>query len=79
MNHTLTVVILTQNEAANLPRCLNAIPRRLRVIVLDSGSDDHSVDIAKEWGCSVYFNPWQGFASQRNSAMQNCQIAQGWA
>lgn len=74
----LTIVILTKNEAKRLSPCLDAIPSRYPVIVLDSGSDDETVAIAKARGCTVYTQKWLGFAGQRNFAMQNCNIEQGW-
>lgn len=74
----LTIVILTKNEAEMLPRCLKAMPPKYPVIVVDSGSDDTTVAIAKEHGCTVYIQPWLGFAWQRNFALKNCNIEKGW-
>lgn len=74
----LTVVILTKNEAKRLPLCLDAIPSRYSVIVLDSKSNDETVAIANERGCSVYQHQWLGFAGQRNFALKNCNIGKGW-
>ncbi|WP_256361237.1 glycosyltransferase [Methylomonas koyamae] len=70
----LTVVILACNEAANLPRCLAAIPERYPIVMVDSGSSDDTVAIAERRGCRVYHNPWPGFAEQRNFALQQCAI-----
>lgn len=74
----LTVVILTHNEAANLPRCLAGIPARYPIVVVDSGSTDGTVAMASDHGCQVFHNPWPGFAEQRNFAIQQCQIATPW-
>jgi glycosyltransferase involved in cell wall biosynthesis len=74
----LTVVILTKNEGKRLPRCLEAIPSRYPVVVLDSGSTDETVAIAKEHGCTVYSQRWLGFAEQRNFALKNCNLEKGW-
>lgn len=74
----LTIVILTKNEAKRLPRCLDAIPSRYPVIVLDSESEDGTVAIARKYGCSVYTHQWLGFAGQRNFALKNCNIEKGW-
>ncbi|HSN23991.1 MAG TPA: glycosyltransferase, partial [Methylomicrobium sp.] len=45
------IVILTKNEEANLPRCLAAIPECYPVVIVDSGSTDNTVAIAKGRGC----------------------------
>lgn len=74
----LTVVILTQNEEANLPGCLAAIPERYPVVIVDSGSNDNTLVIARQRGCTVFSNPWPGFAEQRNFALQQCGIQTPW-
>lgn len=74
----LTIVILTQNEEANLPRCLMAIPECYPIVVVDSGSTDNTIAIAKNRGCRVYTNPWPGFAEQRNFAIDRCEIETPW-
>jgi len=74
----LTVVILTQNEQANLPGCLAAIPERYPIVIVDSGSTDNTVAIAKSRSCRIYTNPWPGFAEQRNFAIKLCGISTPW-
>lgn len=74
----LTVVILTQNEQVNLPRCLAAIPERYPIVIVDSGSTDQTLDIAARHGCSIFTNPWPGFAEQRNFAIHRCAITTPW-
>jgi glycosyltransferase involved in cell wall biosynthesis len=74
----LTIIILTKNEAERLHLCLEAIPPKYPVIVVDSGSDDTTVAIAKEHGCTVHTQAWLGFAGQRNFALKNCNIEKGW-
>jgi len=75
---TMTVVILTKNEAHQLERCLGAIPKGYRVVVLDSGSDDETVSLAAKAGCDVYQQSWLGFAEQRNHALSHCDIDTPW-
>ncbi len=75
---TLSVVIITHNEEANLGRTLKSIAPRLysegrrndeEVIVVDSGSTDRTVEIAKSFGAKVFIEEWKGFAAQKNSAI----------
>jgi glycosyltransferase involved in cell wall biosynthesis len=76
--YDLTIVVLTKNESKNLSRCLDAIPAKYRVVVVDSGSQDDTVAIAKSRGCEIYLQSWLGFAGQRNFALQCCGINKGW-
>jgi glycosyltransferase involved in cell wall biosynthesis len=74
----LTIVILTKNEEDNLPRCLGSIPNRYPIVVVDSGSTDNTVEIARRHGCAIHSNPWPGFAEQRNFALTRCGISSRW-
>jgi glycosyltransferase involved in cell wall biosynthesis len=69
MPKTLTVVLVTLNEAANLPRTLASVSFANEVVVLDSGSTDATVAIAQEMGARIFEEPWKGFARQKNSAI----------
>ena len=71
---TLSVVIITYNEEANLPRTLESVLPLVRdgkgeIIVLDSGSTDRTVEIAKSFGAKVFVEEWKGYAAQKNSAI----------
>jgi glycosyltransferase involved in cell wall biosynthesis len=67
--HSLSVVIITRNEAARLERCVEACrPFADEVVVVDSGSDDDTVELARRLGCSVHESPWPGYGRQRNVA-----------
>jgi Glycosyl transferase family 2 len=74
----LTVVVLTLNEAADLPACLKAIPSDVPVLVVDSGSSDATVAIAQAAGAKVASRPWSGFADQRNFALRACGVQTPW-
>ncbi|MEC4750311.1 glycosyltransferase family 2 protein [Methylomicrobium sp. Wu6] len=81
MNHSgrvLTVVILTKNEEKTLARCLSALPTGYDVVVLDSGSTDQTLDIAKQYGCMIRQHDWEGYAQQRNYALEECDISTPW-
>jgi glycosyltransferase involved in cell wall biosynthesis len=71
---TISVVLITLNEEANLSRTLASVlpltrDGRGEIIVLDSGSTDRTLDIARESGAKIFVEPWKGFAAQKNSAM----------
>ena len=64
---TLTIGILTLNEADNIEDCIRSASFADQVIVVDSGSRDRTTAIATELGAQVYrYDDWQGFAVQRN-------------
>ena len=64
---TLTVVILTRNEAQHIVRAIksvNAIAQR--IVVVDSGSTDETIELARAQGAQVLENPWINHATQFN-------------
>lgn len=78
MKKSLAVVILTRNEESKLSRCLAAVPDRYGRVVVDSGSDDSTVELTSKLGCTVFFNKWNGFAAQRNFALEHCTSDYDW-
>lgn len=64
----ITLVVITYNEAANIARCLDSAPFAAEKLVVDSGSEDETVSIARAHGASVINQPWLGFGAQRNFA-----------
>jgi glycosyltransferase involved in cell wall biosynthesis len=69
MSNTLSVVLITLNEAANLPRTLASARGLGEIIAVDSGSTDATVEIARSFGARVFSEPWKGFGAQKNSAI----------
>jgi glycosyltransferase involved in cell wall biosynthesis len=69
MPGTLSVAIITLNEAANLPRTLASVRFAKEVVVLDSGSTDGTAEIAQNAGARLIEEPWKGFARQKNAAI----------
>ncbi|MDA8325303.1 MAG: glycosyltransferase family 2 protein [Nitrospiraceae bacterium] len=68
----ISVAIITKNEEKNLPVCLKSVSRADEVIVVDSGSADKTVEIAKQWGGHVFEEQWRGFGLQKQSAVDKC-------
>jgi glycosyltransferase involved in cell wall biosynthesis len=78
-NKRLAVIVLTYNEEANLPACLESL-RGLdcEIFVVDSGSTDLTVQIAKAMEATVVEHPFDNYAAQRNWAQQNLSIRNEW-
>ena len=71
----LSVAIVTLNEEENLARTLASVSWAQEIIVVDSGSTDRTVEIARSFGARVFERPWPGFAAQKNFAIAQCQGA----
>lgn len=67
---SLSVTVITHNEAHNIQACVNSVAFADEVVVLDSGSLDDTVSLARTMGASVSVSPdWQGFGVQKNRAL----------
>ncbi len=67
----LTVIVLTLNEERHLGTCLaSAFNLTDRVMVLDSGSTDKTIEIAQAYGAEIRQREFDGYASQRNAAIE---------
>jgi len=75
---SLTTIILTFNSAASLAQVVHSC-RELptRVLVVDSGSTDGTVDLAHSLGCEVIAHPFENYSRQRNWAQQHASLAPG--
>lgn len=68
--HSLSVILITKNEAANIRDCLQSVEWADEIIVVDSGSSDDTVAIARSMGAQVYEHDWPGFGPQKNRALE---------
>jgi len=74
----ISVVILTLNEAENLPRCLESVRWCDDILVLDSGSTDDTAAIAVAAGARLLTRAFDTFANQRNHAMEEGGLRHPW-
>jgi glycosyltransferase involved in cell wall biosynthesis len=72
MGKTLSVAIITKNEEANLPRTLESVRWADEIVVVDCGSTDRTIEIAKTFAAKVFHEPWRGFGKQKNFAIEQC-------
>ncbi len=67
---SLSVTVITRDEAHRIERCLRSVAFADECIVLDSGSVDDTVAIARRCGAQVHTSPdWPGFGPQKNRAL----------
>lgn len=75
----LSVIILTYNEEANLFTCLESLKElETEIFIIDSGSNDRTVEIAKQYNCQIYINPFENQAQQLNWGLENLPITTPW-
>jgi hypothetical protein len=66
---TLSAAVIAQDEERRLPECLASLAFCDEIVVVDGGSRDRSVAVARAAGAVVIENPWPGYAAQRNVAL----------
>ena len=67
---SLSVILITKNEEANLKECLESVSFANEIIVVDSQSSDKTQEIAKSFGAKLEITTdWPGFGPQKNRAL----------
>jgi glycosyltransferase involved in cell wall biosynthesis len=70
MSQRLSVVIITRDEERDLPACLESVrPLAPEIVLLDSGSTDRTIEVARGYGCRVFREDFEDYASQKQSAV----------
>lgn len=74
-----TAIIMTKNEEKNIVDCLQSMKGfAKRCVVIDCGSTDRTVELAKENGADVYIHEFEYYAKQYNWGIDNCDIDTEW-
>jgi glycosyltransferase involved in cell wall biosynthesis len=68
----LSVAIVTFNEEENLERTLASVAWADQIVIVDPGSTDRTLEIARSFNATVLERPWPGFAAQKNFALSQC-------
>jgi glycosyltransferase involved in cell wall biosynthesis len=75
----LSVIILTNNEAKHIERCIRSLlPITDKIFIIDSFSTDNTVALAEQSGATVIQNPWVSYAFQFNFGIQNNPFQTKW-
>lgn len=70
---TLSVALIVKNEADNLAACLDTVKWADEIVVLDAGSTDNTLEIARQYTDNVHVNAdWPGFGIQRQRLQEYC-------
>ena len=73
---TLSVTIITRNEAKNIAACIKSVSWADEILVVDAMSTDATVEIAKSLGAIVYQRKWTNFSDQKSFALS--KASQEW-
>jgi Glycosyl transferase family 2 len=65
----VTACLIVQDEEDRLPAALQSVSFCDEIVVVDGGSTDRTVEIARRAGARVIESPWPGYAQQRNVAI----------
>ncbi len=65
----LSITIITLNEVDNLPRLLASMPAGVEIVVVDSGSTDNTLEIAKKHGSKTLVRAFDHYSNQKNAAL----------
>lgn len=70
---TLSLAMIVKNEEDNIGRCLESVKDVVdEIIVVDTGSTDRTVEIAKSYNAKVFFHQWKNnFAEARNVSLEH--------
>ncbi|MDS4040588.1 MAG: glycosyltransferase family 2 protein [Candidatus Competibacter sp.] len=76
----LTAIVLTQDEAINIEPCLRAMARIDDIVIVDSGSTDNTLDLARTVrpDARIFHHPFQDFGDQRNWALDCTEPRHPW-
>lgn len=72
----ISATIITFNEERNVPRAIESLRCCDEILVVDSGSTDRTVEIARQFGARVIEAGWRGYAGQKNFASE--QASHDW-
>ncbi len=71
---SISLCVITKNEADRIGNLLESAKGLVNeIVVVDSGSSDDTVTICEDYGAKVIFNPWPGYAKQKQFAMEQSE------
>jgi glycosyltransferase involved in cell wall biosynthesis len=69
----ISVFFVTLNESAYIAKAIKSVDSCDEIIVVDCGSTDGTQEIATSLGANVVYHPWQGYAKQKQFALELCK------
>ena len=76
---SIAVLVMTYNEEENLPFLLENVKDWTdEIIILDSFSNDKTIEIAKKYNCKIFYRKFDDFSKQRKFLLNNIPIESSW-
>lgn len=69
----ISVVIITKNEEKNIERCLKSCLWADEIVILDSGSEDRTLEICRKYNCNIFETKWLGFGLTKQLAVSKAK------
>ena len=69
MKNKISATIITRNEEANIERCLKSLDWVNEIVVVDSFSDDRTIEICAKYNCKIIQTEWKGFGKTKKYAV----------
>lgn len=69
----LSVIVIVKDAAMDIQRCLESVKWADEIIVLDSGSQDNTLEICRQYTQNIFSTDWPGFGIQKNRALNKAQ------
>ena len=70
--NTLSAIVITRNEERNIRECLESVKWVNEIIIVDAGSTDRTIEIAKEFTKNIFNRPWDGYGVAKNFGLSQC-------
>jgi glycosyltransferase involved in cell wall biosynthesis len=65
----ISATIITKNEEHNIEQCLKALSFVDEIVIVDSGSEDKTLEICKKYNCTIFQTQWLGFGKTKQLAV----------
>jgi len=69
----VSAVIITYNEAHNLKKSLPKLHWCNEIIIVDSGSQDDTIEVCKQFGCKIFYRKFEGYGMQKRFAVKQAK------
>ena len=73
VENKISAVIITKNEESNIERCLKSLHWVEKIVVVDSGSTDMTLEICKSYYCKIVETEWLGYGKTKQLAVNSAE------
>ena len=70
--NSLSVIVITLNEEKNIADCLKSVSWASEIVLVDGGSTDKTLEIARGFTEKTFVKPWEGYGASKNFGLEHC-------